>query len=66
MQQPQQQVLWTWIPVVLMPLPSSAKDHHQQLGSLNALLLQQHSPLLEPIEPPNTNQVFSQFLVFFS
>jgi hypothetical protein len=35
-QQPQQQVLWTWIPMVLMPLPSNEADHHQQWGLLNA------------------------------
>ena len=45
------------IPVVLMPLLSCVADHHQRLGSSNALLLQQHYLLLEPIEPPNTTQV---------
>ena len=39
-----------------MPLLSNEADPHQQLGSSNALLLQQHCLLLEPIEPPNTTQ----------
>jgi hypothetical protein len=32
LQQLQQQVPWMLIPVVPMPLPSSAKDRHQQWG----------------------------------
>ena len=44
-----------WIPMVLTPLLSNEADHHQQWGLLNALLLQQHCLLLEPIEPPNTS-----------
>ena len=48
------------IPVVLMPLLSNEADHHQQWESSNALLLQQQH---QPLEPPSTNQIFSQFLV---
>ena len=46
-QQLQQQVLLTWIPVVLMPLLSNEADHHWQWGSSNALLLQRQHQLIQ-------------------
>ena len=46
-QQPQHQVPLMLIPVVLMPLMSNEVDHHQQLGSSNALLLQRQHQLIQ-------------------